>query len=342
MNKFINALKIDLTVAMRNGIILITAIVAIAYILLVNFVIPEELNTPFSGQVILDESEGSAYTAIFEKTDSGAVVYQNREDFDKEMDKGTAMGIILSDDGFTLLKQGYESDEMVNSARAAMQFFLDRLKGQNDLDRIEIEALKEYPAQLNLKEKMIPMLLASDIILLGFLFGTTMIFQERKEKSLTAYRVSPAGTINYLMSKATLNVMMALAFAFVFAAFTIGFSINYPAYFLLVGVVAFLITFIGILLGQFFSSLSDFMYVMLGFMMIISLPVFTYTNPNFRFPGIELIPSYPVIFAVDAMMKPGWRWADISNPLLVLGIELIIFFVLAWVVTRKHLLKEKR
>ncbi|HOO34149.1 MAG TPA: ABC transporter permease [Thermotogota bacterium] len=342
MGKFIHALKIDMTVAMRNGIVLITAIVAVAYILMVNFVIPEELNSPFAGQVILDESTGAKYSAIFTTMESGALVYTSRADFDKEMDKGTALGLIIDDNGFTVIQQGYEGTETVNSARAAMQFFLDSLKGQDDLERIEVQSLNEYPADLNLKERMVPMLLASDVILLGFLFGTTMIFQERKERSITAYRVSPAGAMTYLMSKATLNVMMALVFTLAFCLFTIGFGINYVALLLLICVVAFLITFIGILLGQFFSSLSDFMYIMLGFMLIMSLPVFTYMNPNFRFVGMELIPSYQVIFIADAMMKPGWDWMMLVRPMLIMSIEMLIFCFLALTVTRRHLLKEKR
>jgi len=189
---------------------------------------------------------------------------------------------------------------------------------------------------------MVPMLLAADILLIGFLFVASMLFQEKKEHSVSAYRVSPGGTINYIMSKALVNVILSVCFAIIFGIFTLGFNINYPAYFLIITIAALMMTLIGILMGQFFSSLSDFLYIMLAFMILMGLPIFTYMNPNFRFPGIELIPSYQIVFSVDSLMRTGWEWSKLTNTFLILGIELILIFMLTTYVTKKHLIKDKR
>lgn len=327
----LNTLKIDFKVAFKNSFMLIIIIMAIIYILLINFVLPEKLEMSQTQVIAYDSTSQKIFENNFKN-----LTYINDKDKLKEslLKNESAIGIILKENTAEIVLRGYESQTQINNIKAIISNLYSR-----NYRSYEIITLGKEVNKLSFNKKMLPVLIATDVIMMGFLFIAAMLFQEKQEGSISAYRVTPAGTINYILSKVLINSFLAIIFGIIVAIFTIGFQINYIIYTIIIFISAFLVSLFGLFLAQFYSSISDFIYIALIFNVIAALPVMGYFNPSLYINIFKYIPSYPVMFGIDTLMTSG----DISNSLktlIVPIIELLIISPLTYITIKRNLIRR--
>lgn len=340
MNRFFNSFMIDLKVAIRNKFFLISFILAIVYSILILFVIPENIDTGFSNLYFVDNSSENIFSKML---DHPEIIFLENEEILKDIiiEKSNTIGIILNDNDYEIFVQGYESDKTINLIKSQINSIYNVLLNNENIHQNipEIILLEKSQDQLSFNKNFIPMLLAMDVIFLGFMFVAVMVFQEKQEGGIFVYRVSPAGTFNYLMSKITVNTLIALMFALIFAFITIGFSINYFHYILIVFVSSFFVTAAGLFLGQFYDSVSNFIYTILSFTLILMLPMLVFVGIFEENVFFMILPSYPVFLGIKELLIEG-RISNFSSIISILLIETIVIVSLTYYSLKKNLLKR--
>ncbi|MGM0641633.1 MAG: ABC transporter permease [Thermotogota bacterium] len=337
MKRFLNTLKLDATVANRNWLFIIVIAIALLYVGLINWVIPEELSMEMtSNQIILDNTKEKDFEKMMISQNEGIKTADSREEMLSFLEENdSSIGIIFNEKSAEIINQGYESEKQINFLKAT----LNTLYTQPQNINIETQVLEETEEKLTMNKKMFPILLATDVIILGFLFAATMIFQEKNDGSIYAYRVSSAGTGNYIMSKLIVNTLMAVIFSVIFAVFTVGFNFNYGGYLLIVVMSSAFITLLGMFLGQFYNSISEFIYIIMALSIIMTLPVISYMSPAFSMDIFKIIPAYPVIYIIDGFLK-GYTPDIFGNTVIILTIEIIVMYAITHFSIKKHLIRK--
>lgn len=338
MKKFLSVFMTDFTVAKRNMFFIIVIILAVLYSLIVHFLIPEKIGISSSPLFILDNSNNGIYADL--KVNYSQYLTENEEDLKKKLNKNSsAYGIIIYNDTYKIIFQGYESEKQKNVILASAKTFFDSLKGIYLFPDIKSENIGDYSSELPLNKKMIPILISTDIIILCFLFIAVMIFQEKQEGGIYAYRVSPSGTLNYISSKILVNILISYVFGIIFIFLSLGFSVNYFYFSLLIILGSFLISLFGIFLAQFYSSLSEFITVAMVFNMIMILPVILYFDPLMNLKIFRIIISYSIMLSADFIIK-GENLSYIIKTFINLSVWIAFMFPLTYFSVRKTLIKK--
>lgn len=337
MKRFLNTLKLDTIIANRNWLFLIIIVIALLYVGLVNWIIPEEINVELnSNQIILDNTKSKMFEKIMVSQNKSITVANSTEELNNFLEKNdNSIGIIFNEKSAEIINQGYESKKQINFLKAT----INSLYTQPKNNTIQTKVLENSEKKLTLNKKMFPILLATDVIILGFLFAATMIFQEKSDGSIYSYRVTSAGTSNYILSKLLVNIFMGIIFSLIFAVFTIGFNFNYGGYLLIVILSSAFITLLGMFLGQFYNSISEFIYIIMTLSIIMSLPVISYMSPGFSFDIFKIIPSYSVIYIIDGFLK-GFTPKIFNNTIMILSIEIIVMYFFTYISIKKHLIRK--
>ncbi len=151
---------------------------------------------------------------------------------------------------------------------------------------------------------MLPVLLAVDVVLLGFMFAAVMVLQDKEFGVVHVHRVGPGTIGEYVGSKLLINLGLVLLNLLVL------FGLGAPELLLrwwlypLVLTCAAGMTLLGIGLGAYFRNLSAFFYPMAGIGVLAALPMFLYLE------RVELtlawwLPTYHVLFGADAILFGG-------------------------------------
>jgi hypothetical protein len=341
MKRFFNSFSMDFLIAFRNKFILISIGLAILYAVLVNWVIPENISLEETSAYFYDNSSSKIFSQILKNSDNEHYFLNSKEElYDTLSKEKNQPGIIFEDSNFRIIAQGYEDEKTLNIIASQIDMIYLNLSDEYIPYETQTILIKgDSKNSLPFNKKMIPILLATDIILLGFMFSAVMLFQEKKEGGIYAYRVSSAGTINYLLSKTFVNSIIGVIFAFIFSFLTLGFTINYFQFFLIVFLATLLMSVLGILIGQFYDSVSNFVYVIMlaaGFIFIPLIPLFSGSQGNILY---KLIPSYYILFGVEELITNG-RMQNFLEPVLFLFIEIIIIFLITISITKKILIKR--
>ena len=151
---------------------------------------------------------------------------------------------------------------------------------------------------------LVPVILATEVTLLGYLFAAVMVFQEKAEGSIRAYRVSPSGTWPYVASKLVSNAVLGVCYGAVILLFTVGPSASLLPALGLVALAALLLSAVGLTVSVFFEDLSGFLYPAMGLFLLFGLPVTAYFFPAMQVKSLELIPSYPLAFGMREVLFP--------------------------------------
>lgn len=340
MKQFINLVKLDSTVVLRNGFVAVVLILAVIYSLMVNYAIPETTGNKIgASEYFLDQTSNKKYEAYLLATEKKDNVVQTMDQLKEKLAQDNmGIGILFQEEKVTIIKQGHEQEGNIHLLVAALDRFVKEVNNVPAPQQIETRVLKPETNKIPLNKLVIPLLLATDITLIGFMLIAAMIFQEKKEGSIEVYGVSPGKTVNYVLSKLTVNSLLALLFSIIFGLFTLGTEVNYFFYSVIVFLAAFLFSALGMLIGQFYNSISDFIFVAVAFFTVMLLPVTTYFVPTFSLPFFKLVPSYSIIFGLKNLL-----FATEYNPWPLIGLLLVegmVVFILTNYSINKVLLKR--
>lgn len=347
LKRTLNLMKQDSKVALRNYFHLVILIIAVLMSLLINFVIPEEVKLAPT-ELFFDDTPGKAFQEylISEGVDPDRFC-NSYEDLKRAVQKDdNSLGIAVEGEldraRVTIVHRGTESEETLNLLDATIESVLDRIRGIERETGYGVEYLRPKSAPIPFNKNTVPVIVFMEPIMLGFLLIAVMVFQEKEEGSIRAYRVSPGGTLEYILSKAAVNMALGVIYAGLLVILTMGFGVNYPGLLVLVALSSFFITMLGLAVSAFFRNLQEFLFVGIFILSILSFPVGSYYSPAFSPDFITWLPSYPILFGVREILFPTDKVGFITSLNLLLIAESIGMMLISYVVVNRRLMKEGR
>lgn len=347
LRRFSNLFMQDITVALRNYFHIVILVLVTLMILFINFAVPEKVKlTPT--EYILDKTEGKVFEKylIEEGTDSTRF-FNNRDDLMGKVQKDSnSLGIIIEGDiqtpKVTIIHQGTESTEILNVLDATIENALNTIRKTARETNSKVLLLREKSKPIPFNKNLVPIMLVTEAVMLGFLLIAVMVFQEKEEGSIRAYRVSPAGTIEYILSKAAVNTLLAILYSVILVTFTLGTSVNYLGLILLIFVSSLFVTLLGLSVSVCFRTLQEFLFVGVFFMSILGLPIASYLSPSFAPSFITWIPSYNILFGLREVLFSTGKTQFLSSLVIILAVESIILLGISYWSVRRKLMKEGR
>jgi hypothetical protein len=258
------------------------------------------------------------------------------------LEDAAATGIIVSGStkalDFEVLYQGTMPERSQNVLAASLDRLAAAAAGEISPDAFETRLLRPHAEAPPPNMTGLPALLVFEVIALGFLLVAVFIFQEKSDGSIRAYRISPGGTLSYVLAKTVLFAVMGLIYGLLFLLFTIGI----PEHIFLISAVLLLASALYALLGSivavFFRSISDWLFVGVGLLMLNMLPLISYGIPAFSPAFLTWIPSYPILFGISELLFPTGR-ALLPLFIFLLAANLIAFGG-AYILVHTKLMKE--
>ena len=347
LRRFINLFKQDITVALRNYYHIVILILAILMTLFINFAVPEQVKlTPT--EYILDKTEGKVLEKfLIEKGSDSSRFFNSRDDLiDKVQNDNNSLGIIIEGDiktpKVTIVHQGTESTEILNVLDATIESALDMIRQTARETNTKVLLLREKSNPIPFNKSLVPIMLVTEAVMLGFFLIAVMVFQEKEEGSVRAYRVSPAGTMEYILSKAAVNILLALIYSVILVTFTLGMNVNYLGLILLIFVASLFVTLLGLSVSVYFRSLQEFLFVGVFFMSILGLPIGSYLSPSFAPSFITWLPSYNILFGLREVLFSTGKTQFVTSLILILAVESIVLLGISYWSVKRQLMKEGR
>ncbi len=345
MKRFINLLRQDMVVAQRNYFHYVVITLAVLMSAVILFLIPNTVKlTPNELFLDLTHEKRLEDFARDQGTEEGRI-FQSKEGLLEAVDKNSnSLGIILEGDmenaKVTVIHQGTESVEIINVLDATIQGALDEIRGITRKANYQVQYLRPKTDPIPFNKMMVPLMVVTEAVMLGFLLIAVMVFQEKEEGSVRAYRITPSGTMVYILSKAVINVGLAVLYTSILIFLTMGFQVNILAVLMIVVLASFLMTLVGLSISVFFDNLQQFIFIGVLVIGIISMPIASYLTPAISMPFMEWLPSYPVLFGLREVLFPTGKAGMITAVSITLGIEIILFIVISYHAVRNKLMGE--
>ena len=284
--RFISLFQQDFKVATRNKFRYVVLFLAALMIIVINFVVPREVKiTP--KEMFLDLTEERVLEKFLrEQKIDEARIFDSREDLKQELNTNkNTLGVImegkLDQAKFTVMHQGTETDEILNLLDSTIEETLDYMRNNIQTKNYEVKYLRDKTSPIPFNKNLVPIMMIFEVVMFGFIVIAVMVFHEKQEGSIMAYRITPGGVVEYILSKALVNVLLALLYGGLIVSFTIGLNVNYINLTLLIVLTNFLMTIIGLFISVFFKNLSEFLFAGLLVIFIFAVPITSYLYPSF-------------------------------------------------------------
>lgn len=345
MKRFASLFIQDFTVTIRSGFHYALIGLAALFIILIHFVIPEKINiTP--NEVFFDNTEGKVFENLLMQGGADEeLFYDNEEDLRQAVNKNRgSIGIVAvgsrGEYVFDIITGGKIAKKTQNLIIAAMESLTAEVNGEDAAAGINYEFLRESSLPVPFNKDFIPVFITFEVAMMGFILIAVLVFEEKQEGSIRAYRISPSGTLQYMLSKTAVLTIMGLLYGFFSTVLIVGFRADYTVLLLIVLLASILMNLLGLGLSVFFRNISEFLVVSVTTLTLIQLPVISYFNPAFSPGYLRWIPSYPVMFGVrEALFSTGkenFPWPTI----FILLIEIAAVFVFCYLAVRSKLMKS--
>ena len=351
MGRFTSLFKKDVLLGFKDVFILLEVGFAVVISLIIAFVVPEDIETEaavfiYDQTAVVEDFVREFYEEPPEEVGE-SFVNSRREVVDGMVENRSAVGLIISESGegaytVEMLKQPYTTDGMVEYVKLDLEDLLTVLDPpagiypQSIYESVEIRALQEGRRdEIPFNQRLVPVVLLMMVGIIGLFAMVSLVGQERGDKTIRAYRVSPAGLITFITSKH----LMLLAVGFVTFSIiylpTIGFEGYLPALAVMVATIL-LGSALGVILGSFFEEAMSAIGWVFLFMILLGLPAVSLFNPVFSPEWLKAIPSYHTLFGLDAAMFPDGNSHIIRRSVAILaGIDLVLVPLSGWIFTAR-------
>ncbi len=343
LKRFMNLFYQDIKVVIRNRFLTVVLLLAFVIAGLINFVIPQNVKiTP--KELFFDNTAERVWEKELVKRgmEKDRFYYSRDELYKAVQNNKSSLGIMaegsLENTTFTIIRQGTEPEEIINVLDATLENGIREFRNLEKAEYYEVEFLRPRSEPIPFNKNLIPVVLVFEVVMLGFLMIAVMIFQEKQEGSIRAYRVSPGGVLEYIFSKASVITLLGLIYGGTIVVLTRGLGIDYLSLTALIVLTSILITLMGLLLSVFFRNISEFFFIAIAIMMASGIPIIAYMYPSFAPPFMTWIPSYPVVFGVREILFPTGKEGFMAPLVWILLLENTVLFAASyWAVQRKLL-----
>lgn len=307
MKKLTTLLGQDLVLAWRNGHVAVVIAIALLMIALVLF-LPQQFDTG-PGEYVLDRIPGAPVREALVEMDANIeALAASQEEFDAALSENqNALGIVI--DGslerprVEVIKRTAVPEQSVNVLIATVDYVLQALQ-REEAPTLPVERIRPQAEMIPVNLMGLPVFLAFEVGILGFLLVAVFVFQEKQEGTIRAYRVTPAGLWAYIASKTLVFTILALAYGTVVVAVALGFAVDWLSILGLVIWASAFMTMLGLGFAVWFNNLSHWFFPGLAVLVLNTLPFFSYIYPVFSPEWISVIPSYGLIFALREALFP--------------------------------------
>jgi hypothetical protein len=334
----------DLLISYRSGHMLIIGLLLLVMSAMILF-LPKEVKV--HNEMILDASEGASFAAHLAGLGLGdGVLYTNEAAFRADLERQpNKVGVVFSGSleapAFEIITNSAVPTANLGLLEASLDRALLELRG-TARDSLAVEYLRPVTSPPAFNVRFVPVVIVFEVVLLGFMVAAVMMFQEKQEATLRAYRVSPSGALNYILSKNALFLVISIAYGLPVLLVAFGLNINLPLMLLLIALSSLFMTTLSLAIAVFYRNLSEWFFVGVAILLINSLPIISYGLPSFAPAWLTWVPSYPTVFATRDVLFNGAGLADILPTVLYLAALTALAFLAAYAAIRYKLLKESR
>lgn len=321
----------DVVLAWRNGHVAVVIAMAILMIALVIF-LPAEISTGPS-EYVLDTIPGTPVRSALAQLGADVEGLPATEaEFDALLDEHpNATGVMiegtLERPRVEIIQRTALPEESVNLLIASIDMVIRELQSRDDAESsadlrhavdsaFPVERLRPQAEIVPLNLSGVPVFLAFEVGILGFLLVAVFVFQEKQEGTVRAYRVTPGGTWSYIASKTSVFTLLAILYGVIVVTVAFGPAVNWPAVLGLVIWASAFMTVFGLGFAVWFRNLSHWFFPGLAILVVNMLPFFAYVYPIFNPEWVRAIPSYALVFALREALFPTGDAALIRETLL--------------------------
>ncbi|AHC14068.1 ABC transporter permease [Salinispira pacifica] len=303
----------------RNGHAAVVAGIALLMIALVIF-LPEEFSTG-PGEYLYDAIPGSPLReALVEMGADLSGLPESQQELDELLEENpNAIGITvhgtIEQPEVNITQPREIPRQSINLLQATIDTALRTLQGA-DLEPVPVRRLRPRAEIIPVNLAGLPVFLALEVGILGFLLVAVFVFQEKQEGTIRAYRITPAGLWPYLISKAAVFLLLSLSYGIVVVAAGMGLGVNWPAVIALIAWASLFMTVFGLGFAAWFDNLSSWFFPGLAVLILNMLPFFSYIYPVFTPLWVSYIPSYGLLFALREALFPTGNPQLITRTLL--------------------------
>ncbi|MBN2218940.1 MAG: ABC transporter permease [Kosmotogaceae bacterium] len=335
MRLFTNISK-EIILGWRSHFFLLTVTLAVAYFLLMTFLIPEDLSTN-TQLILLTENEeiARAIEASDRSSEASLSFVSSRDELYESLNRSfSSIGIIMSGDtaspSFELIFQGHEDTKTRELVKLMVAHLLHGSNNQPiSSDNVQyLQRKQDDGLDIPFNKSFLPIFLMFESIMMGMIMVFAMVFSEKSQKTLDAFAVTPGRAWEYLGAKVILLIILGIIFAIILTALAVGLQAKYLQLILIVSIGSFLSTSVSLIAASFYENLSQSMAAMLTLTVIFSLPMLSYYMEGFSPWYLRILPTFPIIFSLKGAVFPNQGSTEISGLILV-AVEAVWAFVIA-------------
>lgn len=340
----------DIVTAFRNYFVLIVLGVALLFVGLTNFLIPEELTLKPSVYYLI-RYDGEMRDIIDQNIQASAEKHDNMqqvnsiEEIEARMRKNfNSLGMVVKGENhrphIEFILQGHENQKVIDALVLSVKDDLrNRLQGDIAVPTIYLNReteIEKIPFNLT----MIPIFIVMESVLVGFFLIAALTFMEKDEGTIRAYLVSPGKMPEYLASKITLMLLLGCMSALVLVSLTMGGQANYLSILAFVALGSIAAAISGLMLASFFDNISQASVWIIVVSIVLALPFMSYYFPSFAPALVKLIPTYPLLFTAREILFPTGNAKMIYSTLLGLCVFNILGYIAVVMAYRLNIRKD--
>ncbi len=327
MKRFTSLFVQDMKISFRNALILFLVIVMLLMIAMLRFVVPKSQGAA-EPVFLVDMTEERLIETMLEQEETASfrLLPDRQALLDALEDESETLGIIVSGSVMApeieVLHRG-----LLNERTATL---MKQQLGREFSGTVPVVAnvttLRESGVRPDNRMAMIPVLLALDVLMLGFMMGAVLMLEERDEGTLKALRITPVHVSGYILSKALVFLLVGLVYTGLLLVVMGTYPVKPVLFWLIVTMGSLFFTFVGMILATFFRNMSEWMFVGFGALILSMLPVLSFLIPSFNPVWMSWIPTSWMIRTFNELLFPVgrsitlWVWLTTGAAMAAYGL----------------------
>lgn len=321
----------DAVLVTRNWFLFITLFVAVLFVVLINFVVPEDISLEPNVFILVEAGDAGLMEMAedLSSRDNGHLV-ADRSGLEMSIrEKTGSFGIVLggtvNDPHVEFIMQGYENDKAKALLALEMNDYLGRIKSDHQV-HVNYVGDQNLSKEVPFNHSVLPLFLLMEPVLLGLFFIATLMFFEKAEGTTRAYAVSPGKMFEYLLSKVIIMFLLGIASMYMVTLTTVGFGADLGAMFLIALAGSLFGSSLGLLISSFFDNLSKAMVWIVFASLLLSAPFASYYLPSFSPVWVRVMPTYSLLFALkETIYQTGQTDIVVYSMMLSACLGLLFF-----------------
>ena len=229
----------------------------------------------------------------------------------------------------TFYLQGYETQKLRN----LLLVFQNRKAG-NDVvehytDNLLVKSMYQNTEPLTDRQNMVPVFLTFNGSLMSLFIIAAYIFLDKSEGIIKAYAVTASSVWQYLMSKIGVIILTSIVTGLIMTLPIMGLQANYLLMFLFLITSGFFAASLGLYLASFYEDIAQAFGVMYILIMILIMPNISYFTPSWDPTWMKIIPSYVMLQAFKEIISVDGNIAYVLLASLGFAVLGLAIFILA-------------